>query len=230
LDKLQKGGLGGVANSWVGSGQNQPVLPKQLGPAIGPDVIKTLAAIRPLIHEPFQSAQIGPFTVLAPSPQRYGQLILDSEKTPQRSIRSRNLLSELAKAAKPLVNLIRVGWGAEKFSIEETSVENEMSVVQYANLCDHKILLTGDAGRDAMNEAEGYAPSDPKLQVLANSLGHFLGSSNFGSHLVRRLAPCQQRVDMFHRHVHCDGAHHHLSNGRFMEIENGCSGLRRVGD
>jgi uncharacterized protein YidB (DUF937 family) len=43
LDKLQKGGLGNVANSWVGPGQNQPVSPGQLGPALGPDIIKTLA-------------------------------------------------------------------------------------------------------------------------------------------------------------------------------------------
>ena len=43
LDKLQKGGLGNVANSWVGSGQNQPVSPGQLGPALGSDIIKALA-------------------------------------------------------------------------------------------------------------------------------------------------------------------------------------------
>jgi uncharacterized protein YidB (DUF937 family) len=43
LDKLQKGGLGNVVNSWVGSGQNQPVSPGQLGPALGPDILKTLA-------------------------------------------------------------------------------------------------------------------------------------------------------------------------------------------
>jgi uncharacterized protein YidB (DUF937 family) len=43
LDKLQKGGLGDVVNSWVSSGQNQPVSPKQLGPALGSDIIKTLA-------------------------------------------------------------------------------------------------------------------------------------------------------------------------------------------
>ena len=42
MDELQKGGLGSVANSWVGSGQNQPVSPNQLGPALGPDVLKTL--------------------------------------------------------------------------------------------------------------------------------------------------------------------------------------------
>jgi len=43
LDKLQKGGLGNVANSWVGPGQNQPVAPGQLGSALGPDIIKTIA-------------------------------------------------------------------------------------------------------------------------------------------------------------------------------------------
>jgi uncharacterized protein YidB (DUF937 family) len=43
LDKLQKGGLNDVVNSWVGSGQNQPVSHNQLGPALGPDIIKALA-------------------------------------------------------------------------------------------------------------------------------------------------------------------------------------------
>ena len=43
LNKLQQGGLGNAADSWVGSGQNQPVPPNQLGSALGPDVIKSLA-------------------------------------------------------------------------------------------------------------------------------------------------------------------------------------------
>jgi uncharacterized protein YidB (DUF937 family) len=43
LNKLQQGGLGNVANSWVGSGQNQPASPGQLGSALGPNIIKTLA-------------------------------------------------------------------------------------------------------------------------------------------------------------------------------------------
>src|SRR5258705_13214187 len=38
LDKLQKGGLGNAANSWVGSGQNQPASPGQLGSALGPEI------------------------------------------------------------------------------------------------------------------------------------------------------------------------------------------------
>jgi uncharacterized protein YidB (DUF937 family) len=43
LNKLQKGGLGNAAHSWVGSSQNQPVSLGQLGSALGPDVIKVLA-------------------------------------------------------------------------------------------------------------------------------------------------------------------------------------------
>jgi len=43
MDKLQNGGLGNAVNSWIGSGQNQTVSPGQLGSALGPDVIKTLA-------------------------------------------------------------------------------------------------------------------------------------------------------------------------------------------
>jgi uncharacterized protein YidB (DUF937 family) len=43
LTKLQQGGLGDVAKSWVGSGQNQPVAPGQLGSALGPNVLKTVS-------------------------------------------------------------------------------------------------------------------------------------------------------------------------------------------
>jgi uncharacterized protein YidB (DUF937 family) len=43
LKKLEQGGLGSAANSWVGSGQNQPVSPGQLGSALGPGIIKALA-------------------------------------------------------------------------------------------------------------------------------------------------------------------------------------------
>ena len=45
VNKLQQGGLGDVVNSWVGSGQNQPVSPSQLGSALGPSVIKTVSQL-----------------------------------------------------------------------------------------------------------------------------------------------------------------------------------------
>ena len=107
------------------------------------------------MYEPFQGAKIGAFTVLAPSPARYFQLVIDSDKTPQ-TMMSYTILGGLMQAAAPVIRLIRAGWGSEKFS---SSVENEMSVIQYAVLCGDKILLTGDAGRDGMTEAADYAPN-----------------------------------------------------------------------
>lgn len=43
LGKFHESGLGDVAKSWVGSGQNQPVSPGPLGSALGPSIIKALA-------------------------------------------------------------------------------------------------------------------------------------------------------------------------------------------
>lgn len=43
LGKLQQGGLGDIAKSWVGNGQNQPISPGSLGSTLGPSVIKALA-------------------------------------------------------------------------------------------------------------------------------------------------------------------------------------------
>ena len=65
LDKLQKGGLGNTTNSWIGSGQNQPVSPGQLGSALGPVIIKTLAQRSGLSEEEItkQLSQILPGVV-----------------------------------------------------------------------------------------------------------------------------------------------------------------------
>ena len=43
LEKFQQSGQGDVAKSWVASGPNQPIEPGQLGSALGPSLIKTLA-------------------------------------------------------------------------------------------------------------------------------------------------------------------------------------------
>ena len=54
------------------------------------------------------------------------------------------------------------GEGGYSAVIEESyydvSAENEMSVIQYANLCGKRILLTADAGRNALTEAADFAP------------------------------------------------------------------------
>ena len=101
--------------------------------------IATRRGIR--ILEPFQGTRIGPFTVLAPSTQRFLQLVIQSEKTPKQA--SVGILSGLMQAAAPIIRFIKAGWGSEKFAPEPTSAENEMSVIQYATLCGDRILADG---------------------------------------------------------------------------------------
>lgn len=112
------------------------------------------------IYEPFQGANIGDFTVLAPSKARYLQLIVDSEKTPEKAAQPASIgfYEAFRKVTARVVHYAKAAWGVEVFSTEPTSVENEMSVVQYTSLCDERILLTGDAGRDSLNEAADFAP------------------------------------------------------------------------
>lgn len=110
------------------------------------------------ILEPFQSAIIGAFTVMAPSKSRYLDLIVASEKTPESAEDSSKGLGDLFKeAVAKVAAFIKAAWGNEVFSPDETSAENEMSVVQYALLCNERILLTADAGRAALTEAADYA-------------------------------------------------------------------------
>ena len=44
VSSLRAGGLGGVVDSWVSTGTNQPVPPQQLGNALGPDTVNQLSA------------------------------------------------------------------------------------------------------------------------------------------------------------------------------------------
>lgn len=116
------------------------------------------------IFEPFQGAAIGEFIVMAPSKERYLNLIVESDRTPESvEVAQKSAFSSMSEAfgtaVTKVTNLLRAVWGEEVFSTNETSAENEMSVVQYSKLCDIKILLTADAGRSALTEAADYAPN-----------------------------------------------------------------------
>ena len=109
------------------------------------------------IDEPVQGAQIGAFTVLAPSRSRYLDLVVTWAKTPQE-VAQDNLTAALWEAARRVKAFIRAGWGAEVFPDTGTSNENEMSIVQFARLCGEAIVLTADVGREGLAEAAKYAP------------------------------------------------------------------------
>jgi len=127
------------------------------------DALETIAIEKGIpIYEPFQGSSIGVFAVLAPSKSRYLDLVVESEKTPESTkkrtaAQAPSLGSFIESVAKKVVSFLSAPWGAEFFSDKETSAENEMSVVQYAYICGKRILLTGDAGRGAFNEAADFA-------------------------------------------------------------------------
>jgi len=115
------------------------------------------------IYDPFQGAKIGEFTVMAPTKSRYLDLVVESDKTPESAKEKQQTVATsfgafLEKAAVKAVSYLKAAWGVEIFSSEETSSENEMSIIQYASLCGMSVLLTGDAGRAGLSEAADYAP------------------------------------------------------------------------
>lgn len=115
------------------------------------------------ILEPFQGERIGAFTVMAPTPERFLHLIVSSDKTPDQA-KEYTFIEELLEAmvrerrAAEEPELVSAGWGDEFFPDDDTSAENEMSVVQFAFLNGERILLTADTGRDGLQEVIDYAP------------------------------------------------------------------------
>ncbi|MDK2972240.1 MAG: hypothetical protein PWP23_1995 [Candidatus Sumerlaeota bacterium] len=130
------------------------------------EIYPNLAALEALandygvpIFEPFQGATIGNFTVMAPTKPRYLDLVVESEKTPEAAKEAPpSPVRAIGVLAEKIINLIHATWGQETFPSDDTSAENNMSVIQYANLCGQRILLTADAGRAALDEAADYAP------------------------------------------------------------------------
>jgi beta-lactamase superfamily II metal-dependent hydrolase len=107
------------------------------------------------IKEPWQGARIGSFTVLSPTKKFYFRMLLDSDKTPDVK-QNFTSIESFAHTFKEKIKYIFSNWGMEIFPEEGTSCENEMSIVQYAELCGKKILLTGDAGRESLSVVAEY--------------------------------------------------------------------------
>jgi beta-lactamase superfamily II metal-dependent hydrolase len=115
-----------------------------------------------VIHDAFQGNVIGPFTVLAPSRERYINLLPDLDKTPpsyrdDALARTGNFLKGLVETAKQWFDET---WDLETLSEnpEPTSASNETSLVLYGNFeaDDGRVLLTADVGPGGLTEAADY--------------------------------------------------------------------------
>lgn len=119
------------------------------------------------IYEPFAGQAIGPFTVLSPQRGTYQHLVPQFRKTPDCNIdllKARNIwigdgqkngLAAMLKAlAEAAVNWIPETWASERLKEGAiTAAENESSTVLYGNFDGTGILLTADAGVNALSWA-----------------------------------------------------------------------------
>ncbi|EFL81284.1 ComEC/Rec2 family competence protein [Actinobacillus pleuropneumoniae] len=156
------------------------------------------------IYEPFQGKKIGEFLVLAPSKNRYLDLVAESEKTPDVVATESSFAESLSSIWNSVIHFINANWGDENLSKEPTSAENNMSVVQYASLNEQNILLTGDAGIETLSEAIEYLKNRnngimPKIHRF--QVPHHGSRRNLSSELLDKLfgekLPFPPTVDKF---------------------------------
>ena len=157
------------------------------------------------IYYPFQGSQIGPFTVLSPSKSTYLHLLPQFEKTPepnQQLLEAANMWigkaapaglwqQMLEKAAAKVSNWVPESWGQERLKDGgQTSASNESSVVLYGDLGDgHRILLTGDAGVNALTWSITYAKGHGHLlqQFSFVQIPHHGSRRNVGPTVLNEL-------------------------------------------
>lgn len=112
------------------------------------------------IAEPFTGSKIGPFTVLSPTLEAYQSLLPDFRSTPEKKAASADSFSALGSLLKSIVANVVEHWGIE--TLREggtTSAENESSAIMVAEIAGRGIILTGDAGLQALTNAISVAPT-----------------------------------------------------------------------
>lgn len=120
------------------------------------------------IYEPFQGTQIGPFVVLSPTRFAYEHLLPQFRKTPEPDVEQLKQsqmwieprTSFLGKLLERVVDLIPENWDIE--TLREggvTAAENESSVVLYGDFGKSAVLLTADAGINALSWSYNYGRS-----------------------------------------------------------------------
>ena len=116
------------------------------------------------LNEPFQGSQIGAFHVMSPDSEWYVHtLIPDFAKSPEKMNAADveyGVLKSMYATLKEAIAGVAESWGIETLREDvSTSAENESSVILYGVLADRGILLTGDAGVQALTAAANFAES-----------------------------------------------------------------------
>jgi len=112
------------------------------------------------VYEPFAGSQIGIFTVLSPTRQRYvHELIPEFEKSPELR-KSTSIFDAVGRFVMEAAGFVAEVWTGENLPESvTTSAENESSAVLFAAIGEKGYLLTGDAGVDTLSASSDFARS-----------------------------------------------------------------------
>jgi beta-lactamase superfamily II metal-dependent hydrolase len=150
---------------------------------------------------PFQGSRIGPFTVLSPSIEQYVYLLPQFDRTPSADIaairRAGRWIGKESLLSRIFANLVTKAtqWIPDWWDFEQlrnggtTSATNESSVVLYGSFDSGRVLLTGDAGVNALSAAADYADSNglPLQQFAFVQIPHHGSRSNVGPDILNRI-------------------------------------------
>lgn len=200
------------------------------------------------IYEAFQGTQIGQFTILAPSRDRYLSLLPDFDKTPERKTTIDNavpLLKAIIEAAQTVIRWVNESWFRETLpaSPPPTSASNESSLVQMAVIEGDRLVLTGDVGPEGLKEAVNYAEylyghvppqffqiphHGSRRNVTPSALDQWLGTSKLpGSNPIGTAFCSAAELDQDHPRKKVvnafvrRGYEVHITNGRHIFYQRG---------
>lgn len=167
------------------------------------------------IYEPFAGQQIGPFTVLSPTGWAYLRLVPQFRKTPAPNvdrIKAENMwigeprqLSLLGGLVERVISWIRELWEYELLREGAvTAAENESSTVLYGRFGSTSVLLTADAGVNALSWSCDFAQQsgiDLSTLGLVQVPHHGSRSNVTPSVLDRLIGPRLPRGSAERRHA-----------------------------
>ena len=152
------------------------------------------------IYEPFCGSDIGTFHVTSPTKDFYLDLVPFFDRTPEPISEAAEPVGVLTKGMSILLKSLREAAKAvfsifESWDIEtlddggETSASNESSVVLYGTIGEKQVLLTGDAGMQALERAGDYADimGLPLCGFKFVQIPHHGGQRNVGPTVLDRI-------------------------------------------
>lgn len=147
------------------------------------------------IYEAFEGTYVeNEILILSPEKQFYLDLLVESEKTPlqeQAEFNQDGLFGRIANAVKAYIVNKFEDWDIETLrENEETSAENETSVVLRGLVEGDGFLLTGDAGIRALNKAIDYMEQigeDVISEISFYQIPHHGGRHNVSPSLLDRM-------------------------------------------